>query len=66
MAMPADDRARVAAALLASLDEEVDDDAADAWAGEVEQRAERVLSGQSRGAPWDEVRARLLHRLTRR
>jgi putative addiction module component (TIGR02574 family) len=66
MALPAEDRARMAAALLASLDDEADEDAASAWASEVEQRAGRVLSGQSHGAPWDEVRARLLDRLARR
>jgi putative addiction module component (TIGR02574 family) len=66
MALPSEDRARVAAALLASLDETVDPDASAAWAAEIERRAERVLSGASHGAPWDEVRARLLDRLSRR
>lgn len=63
--LPSQDRARVAAVLLASLDDGEDDDADRAWAAEIEQRAERVLSGGSRGSPWPEVRARLLARLNR-
>lgn len=66
MALPSEDRARVAAALLASLDEAVDEDATSAWAAEIERRADRVLAGDSEAAPWDEVRARLLDRLARR
>lgn len=66
MALPSEDRARVAAALLASLDDAVDEDATEAWAAEVERRADRVLAGDSEGAPWDDVRARLLDRLGRR
>jgi putative addiction module component (TIGR02574 family) len=58
-------RARVAAALLASLDEGDDEDADRAWGAEIEHRAERVLSGGSQGAPWETVRARLVARLQR-
>lgn len=66
MALPTEDRARVAAALLASLDEGADPDSSGAWASEIERRADRVLSGASHSSPWDEVRARLLGRLDRR
>ncbi len=66
MALPSEDRARLAAALLASLDDRADPDATSAWAAEVERRAERVLSGEAEEAPWDEVRARLLDRLAQR
>lgn len=65
MALPANDRARVAAELLASLDPGEDTDASDAWATELERRAERTLRGESQGAPWDEVKQRLLQRLAR-
>ncbi len=65
MALPTQDRARVAAALIASLDEAEDADAERAWATEIERRAERVLAGQSKGDPWSEVRGRLLQRLRR-
>ncbi len=63
--LTAQDRAKLAAALLATLDEGEDDDAGQAWAAEIERRAERVLSGSSQGAPWETVRERLLARLQR-
>jgi putative addiction module component (TIGR02574 family) len=65
MELPTEDRARLAAALLASLDDGVDDDADRAWAVEIERRADRVLAGGSNGEPWPAVRARLLARLQR-
>ena len=55
-----DERADVAAQLLASLDEEhvATEDIEAAWAAEIEKRARRVLSGQSEGIPWEDVRRR--------
>lgn len=48
--LPSDDRAGIAAELLASLDEPEDADTARSlWAKELEQRARLVLSGQSPG-----------------
>ncbi|MBI4701669.1 MAG: addiction module protein [Deltaproteobacteria bacterium] len=64
--LPPWERARLAAALLASLDEHEDADAEKAWAAQIERRAGRVLSGESRGVPWEDVRARLMARLQRR
>lgn len=61
LALPTQDRARVAAALLASLDDHTDTDGG--WVAEIERRADRVLAGESDGAVWSEVRARLLGRL---
>lgn len=55
-----DERADLAAELLASLDGEGSEDPAaveEAWAKEIERRARRVLSGESHGIPWEEVRA---------
>ncbi|MBE7480649.1 MAG: addiction module protein [Polyangiaceae bacterium] len=63
--LTAQDRAKLAAALLASLDEGEDEDAGHAWAAQIEGRAERVLSGGSQGAPWEAVRERLVARLRR-
>lgn len=63
LTLPSADRARVAAELIASLDEEGDADAQKAWAAEIQKRAERVVSGGSKGAPWKTVRQRLLDRL---
>lgn len=69
LALPVDQRADVAAELLASLDDTAPSDRADveaAWAREIERRARRVMSGQSTGEPWEDVRARVLRRLTDR
>ncbi|RIQ18837.1 addiction module protein [Jiangella rhizosphaerae] len=63
LALPVNDRADVAAELLASLDEPADTDrqaVEDAWAHEIERRARRVLAGESAGEPWGDVRARLM------
>ena len=49
-----------------SLDEAEDPDAAAAWTAELERRARRVLSGESQGIPWEDVRARILARLRAR
>jgi len=60
-----DERADVAAELLASLDEPTDNpaDVEAAWAAEIERRARRVLSGESAGEPWEDVRDRITRRL---
>lgn len=58
--LPIDERADLAAELLASLDGEGAEDPAaveEAWAKEIERRARRVMSGESPGIPWEEVRA---------
>lgn len=67
--LPVDQRAEVATELLASLDDpEAEDDAVvrTAWAREIEARARRVIAGESQARPWDEVRAEVSRRLTKR
>lgn len=62
-----EERADVAAELLASLGEPPGDDGPEtavAWAAEIERRARRVLSGRSSGEPWEVVRARVVRRLS--
>lgn len=62
LTLPAEERADVAAELLASLDEQLPDDetvAETAWAREIERRARRVMAGETAGEPWDEVRGRI-------
>jgi putative addiction module component len=69
LALPAEERADVAAELLASLEELASADEAAveaAWAREIEQRAHRVLSGQSVGDRWEDVRERLARSLAKR
>ncbi len=59
----------MAAELLASLDEAPAENAAEveaAWAHEIERRARRVMNGESAGEPWEDVRARVVQRLTER
>jgi putative addiction module component (TIGR02574 family) len=61
LALPLDERAGVAAELLASLDDaEAEDPAAveAAWAVEIERRARRVMAGETTGIPWEDVRRR--------
>lgn len=60
--LTADDRAELAAELLASLDEPTSDSQEEIdrlWAAEIERRSNRVLSGESLGEPWDEARRRI-------
>ena len=55
------ERADLAAELIASLDEASDDPRAveAAWVAEIERRARRVLSGESQGEAWEDVRRRI-------
>jgi putative addiction module component (TIGR02574 family) len=69
LTLPVEERADVAAELLASLDEAPAQSAADVeatWAHEIERRARRVMNGESAGEPWEDVRARVVQRLTER
>jgi putative addiction module component (TIGR02574 family) len=59
MQLPIIDRAEIAFALLASLDDEPDDGVEAAWAAEIERRIARIKSGAATGQPWAEVRKRL-------
>ena len=61
LALPVDERADVAAELLASLDDGAAEHPADveaAWAAEIERRARRALADESGGVAWDDVRRR--------
>ena len=67
--LPVDQRVAVATKLLASLDDpEAEDEAVvrTAWAREIEARARRVMAGESKAKPWEEVRAEVSRRFTRR
>ena len=61
LALPLDERADVAAQLLASLEDAAVDKPAEveaAGAAEIERRARRALADESAGTPWDDVRRR--------
>ena len=69
LAWPIEDRAELAAELLASLDDAEAENPAEveaAWAAEIERRARRVMSGESAGIPWEDVRRRAEAELRRR
>lgn len=65
LVLPADERARVAADLIASLDEERADpqDVASAWANELERRARHALRNPGSGEDWEATRDRITARL---
>ncbi len=60
LTLAAEERADVAAELLASLDDPETDlaDVEAVWAAEIEKRARRVMAGEARGVPWEDVRRR--------
>ena len=61
MALPIKERADLAAELLASLDDTAVEDPAEveaAWAAEIERRTRRVMTGETAGIPWEDVRRR--------
>jgi len=69
LALSLEERADVAAELLASLDGPGAEDRAAVqagWAAEIERRARRVLTGKSVGEPWEDVRERIVQRLKNR
>jgi putative addiction module component (TIGR02574 family) len=59
--LPSHERARLAEALIASLDEE--DEIAAAWADEAERRDQELRSGSVKGIAAEEVFARIRARL---
>jgi len=53
------ERAELAAELLASLDDEPDEDVEAAWAAEIERRIARIEAGTEKLIPWEEVKHRI-------
>ena len=66
LSLPDDDRADIAAELLASLDEAADDPETvqTLWSEELEERGKRVLSGEVAEEDWATVRQRIADDLT--
>ena len=62
LTLPAQDRARLAALLLASL-EGADSDAAAAWDDEIARRTAQLAAGEVEGVPASEVFAEVERRL---
>ncbi|MDR3418393.1 MAG: addiction module protein [Nevskia sp.] len=63
-----EERASVAAELLASLDEPLEPAAEveAAWAEEIERRAQQVQAGEASGKPWPELQQELEARLAKK
>jgi len=66
LALPADERARLAYALLGSLAGPEDPDAAEAWATEIERRADEMADETVHPVDWGVVRERIRRRLRER
>ena len=64
--LPLDERATLAAELISSIDGEAEDGAEEAWAKEIEKRAERTRRGEARSADWDSVRERIEHNVLKK
>lgn len=56
---PETDRARIAEALIASLDSQSDRDVERAWQHEINNRLHEIDTGTLKCVPWEEVRDRL-------
>ena len=56
MRLPDQQRAALAAALIESLDQGVDEDAEAAWSVEIAHRLREVESGQVKTIPWHQAR----------
>ncbi len=63
-ALPADERAKLAHEILASLDGPADEGAAEAWVREIERRVREVKNGSVKLVDWKDTRARILKRLS--
>ena len=57
--LPPEARAALAASLLDSLDQEVDEDAEAAWHAEIDRRLRELDSGTVKPIPWSEARLRI-------
>ncbi|HSQ64672.1 MAG TPA: addiction module protein [Polyangiaceae bacterium] len=60
--LPVEERAQLAADLLATLDGPPDSDARGAWTEELRRRVERMLAGEATAVSWSELRAKLRER----
>lgn len=62
LSLPDSERADIAATLIRSLDTEIDADADEMWAAEIQRRMEAIDRGEVRLIPWDEVMRELRSR----
>ena len=62
LALPESERAEIAASLIHSLDAEVDENADEAWAAEVQRRIELIDGGEVQLIPWDDLLGEIFSR----
>ncbi len=60
LALPDAERAALAAALIDSLDQSVDENAESAWSAEIAQRLQEIESGAVQCVVWPEARQMIL------
>ena len=60
------ERANVAAKLIASLDGEPEEDVEAAWAAEVARRIDEIEAGQVESVPWEDVERRIEREILKR
>ena len=65
LTLPSDERARIAAKLIASLDEGEDANVEAAWATEIERRIAEIESGEAETVSWEEARARIQSKIAK-
>jgi putative addiction module component (TIGR02574 family) len=64
--LPPSDRLALAAELLDSVEGPEDPEWADAWAAELDRRANELDAGAVKAIPWDQVKSEILERLRSR
>lgn len=64
LALPPDERARLAHDIIATLDGPADEGAAEAWVREIERRVRGVKEGSVTLIDWKDTRTRILKRLS--
>jgi putative addiction module component (TIGR02574 family) len=66
LCLPDDERSRIAAELLASLEEVEEEVAERSWATELERRSAEIADGRVQTVAWETARAQLLKELEER
>ncbi|MGH7251629.1 MAG: addiction module protein [Nitrospiraceae bacterium] len=58
--LPPQARAELAAELIDSLDQKVDEDSEEAWSAEIARRVEDLETGRVKAVPWTEARRQIM------
>lgn len=65
LSLPAEERARLAHTIIASIEDRSDGDVEEAWIREIDRRAEQIMRGEVELVPGDEVFRKAFERLRR-